>query len=79
MNDGICKDMDGAKCAGDYCDYWDHEEQSCSIALESKLRVEILRATLARMGKPTSDTEEVDAFQKLSRHMNIVEGTSTKQ
>jgi len=33
MSGGICKDMKGAKCAENYCDYWDPEKQRCSIAV----------------------------------------------
>lgn len=33
MSGGICKDMNGAKCAENYCDYWDAEKQRCSIAI----------------------------------------------
>jgi len=34
MSGGICKDMNGAKCAENYCDYWDPEEQRCIIAIK---------------------------------------------
>lgn len=48
---GICIYMGGAKCAEQYCDFWDHEEQKCSIALETIRRAGLLGIFIKEFGK----------------------------
>ena len=33
MSGGICKDLNGAKCAENYCDYWDAKKGKCIKAV----------------------------------------------
>jgi len=46
---GICPHMQGAKCAMEYCDYWNSLEQGCSLALESHKRTKILNLVLNKV------------------------------
>ena len=79
MELSICVQMKGYKCALQFCDFWNDELQICSLALESKLRAEILTTTLEQVKSVVSYKEEAESLQKLTRLMNFVEGTQTKQ
>jgi len=75
---GVCVQMKGSKCAGTFCDYWDDEEQKCALALECKMRVEILRNILEQSKEAAANKEDAESFQKMVRQLNIVEPTMTK-
>jgi hypothetical protein len=57
--------MDGKKCAMEYCDYWNYEEQMCSLALESIKRVEILNMALKNANTKSRD-ELTELIRKIS-------------
>jgi hypothetical protein len=71
---GICVKMNGAKCAEEYCDYWNREEQICTDALIAKLRVELLKTLLKKKTTPKKELE------KALKDMNLalVPGNKTK-
>jgi len=75
---GICVKMNGAQCAGKYCDYWDDERQACSEALESKMRVEILHGVLEQKKEEDIQKTESESFKRMVRQLNIVNPTLTK-
>jgi len=76
---GICPKMKGAKCAEKYCDFWNGEEQTCSLALESKLRTEILQTLLEKARKIESKAKDVEKINQLAAKMNIVSSPDTLQ
>ncbi len=79
MANGICKYMDGAQCAENYCDFYDAEEQTCLPALEVRKRVEILNKMLATMEEKENKKQDIDEAKKLARDFNFVSGPDTRQ
>jgi hypothetical protein len=75
---GICVKMNGAVCAGKYCDYWDDEEQICSEARECKLRVEILSDTLEQKKEEDFQKTESKAFKDVAVRLILANPTMTK-
>lgn len=73
MSEGICVYMKGDKCATNYCDLWNNEHQSCSKALESHRRVEILTMVLTKAEELVMEVKEKDDLMKVVRELNIVE------
>ena len=70
---GICKEMNGEKCAMEYCDYWNEEEQACSTALESHARVKILNLLLEKVEKLIYDAKDKEELTKIIKDLNIVD------
>jgi len=75
----ICPHMNGNKCATKYCDYWDHEEQRCSLALESSKRVDLLNMVLEKAEELLMDVKEKEALMKVVEKLNIVGASKTLQ
>lgn len=75
----ICPSMDGKKCATIYCDYWDHEEQRCSLALESHKRVELLNAVLEKAEELLMNVKEKEDLAKIVQELNIISVSKTLQ
>jgi hypothetical protein len=75
----ICPHMNGKKCATEYCDYWNHEEQRCSLALESSKRVELLDMVLEKANELLMDVKEKEALMKIVKELNIVSASKTLQ
>jgi hypothetical protein len=75
----ICPSMDGKKCATTYCDYWDHEEQRCSLALESHKRVELLNAVLEKAEELLMNAKEKEDLAKIVKEFNIISVSKTLQ
>ena len=76
---GICPHMNGKKCAMEYCDYWNREEQICSLALESRRRSEIFRTTLNKAKKLTADVKDSEELMELTKKLILVAGSKTMQ
>ena len=76
---GICPKMNGMKCALAYCDYWNDHEQSCSAALESHKRVEVLNLILERLEELLVDVKDKESLRKLVSELNIINPISTIQ
>ena len=75
----ICPQMNGKKCATIYCDFWDNEEQSCSLALESRKRVELLDAVLKKAEKLLMNAKEKEDLAKIVQEFNIISVSKTLQ
>ena len=75
----ICPKMNGKKCAAIYCDFWDHEEQICSLALESRKRVELLNAILEKAEELLMDVKEKEDLAKIVQELNIINVSKTLQ
>ena len=75
----ICPRMDGKKCASIYCDLWNDEEQTCSLALESHKRVKILDNILDRTEKLTTNTKEKEDLARVMQGFNVVNINRTLQ
>lgn len=75
----ICPHMQGNKCAETYCDYWDDEEQRCSLALESHKRVELLDMVLKKAEELLIDVKEKEDLIKVIQELNIVSASKTMQ
>jgi ABC-type uncharacterized transport system ATPase component len=71
--------MNGKKCAMEYCDFWDHKKQICSLALESRRRSEIFRIILSKANKLALDAKDSEELMKLTQELIIVAGTKTLQ
>jgi hypothetical protein len=71
--------MNGNKCATEYCDYWDHEEQKCSLALESSKRVELLDMVLEKANELLMNAKEKEDLMKVVKELNIVSMSKTIQ
>lgn len=69
---GICVKMDGKKCAMEYCDFWNHEEQICSLALESRKRIEVLNIALRKAEKILMDAKEEEDLMTIIKDLNII-------
>lgn len=76
---GICPTMSGKKCAMEYCDFWDREEQICSLALESRRRAKILRTILDKAKKLVLDAKDSEELTELTKKLIIVAGSKTIQ
>lgn len=76
MNENVCPRMNGAKCAGDWCDLWDHENQKCLKAIEVELRVEILRRTVEITELQREEVETKQKVEKFKREKNVVDGSN---
>lgn len=77
MNNNICPKMNGAKCAGRYCDLWDDENQCCLEAFEVKLRVDILKRKLSQMEHEENELQKEQDIEKFKARKNVVEPDST--
>jgi len=69
---GVCIHMNGAKCAGNYCDYWNSEKQICSLSLESKLKVELFEERIRLINKEKEKIKNKNALKKFKKKFNIV-------
>lgn len=69
---GICVKMGGKKCAMEYCDFWNHEEQICSLALESRKRIETLNIVLKKAEKVLMDAKEEEDLMTIIKDLNII-------
>jgi len=76
---GICPHMKGEKCAERYCDYWNPEEQRCSLALESQKRVELLDMVLEKAEKMLMNAKDKEDLVKLIQKFNLVSASKTIQ
>lgn len=76
---GICPTMNGKKCAMEYCDFWNREEQICSLALESNKRVEILTTILNRAQELALDAKNSEELMGLTKELLMVAGSKTIQ
>ena len=76
---GICPRMNGKKCAMEYCDFWNHEEQICSLALESNKRVEILTAILNKAEELALNAADGKELMELTKELIVVAGSKTIQ
>lgn len=75
MNNNICPKMNGQKCAGNYCDLWDDEEQMCLEALEVSIRVEILKRKLRETESQEEEVRTQEEIEEFKRKRNVVEGS----
>ena len=75
----ICAQMDGKKCAMEYCDFWDSEEQMCSLALESHKRVEILKTILARAKELVLNAKDEKELTALTKKLVMIAGSKIIQ
>jgi hypothetical protein len=75
----ICPHMNGKKCAAIYCDYWNHEEQRCSLALESHKRVELLDTILEKAEELLMNAKEKEDLAKIVKELNIISVSKTLQ
>ena len=76
---GICTKMNGTPCAADYCDYWNNNEQACSIALESRKRVELLNLFIQKAEELADDVKDRDELKALIKEFNIVDPVKAVQ
>lgn len=79
MSDGICTRMKGGKCAENYCDYWDDENQICSEALLVKRKVEILDRIAAYIDDIVTKIEKEKSIMDFIKDKNIVEVSKSRQ
>ena len=75
----ICAQMDGKKCAMEYCDFWDREEQMCSLALESHKRVEILKTILTKAEELALNAKDGKELMELTKELIMIAGSKTIQ
>ncbi len=75
--EGICVYMGGSQCAENYCDMWNNEHQSCSKALESHRRVEILTMILERADDLVANAKDKEELMKVVKDLNIVKSNGT--
>jgi len=76
---GICPKMNGAQCAENYCDFWDSDELVCSIALESRKRVELLNLLIEKIEKSSGDAESKENIINMIKELNLVKAVNTIQ
>lgn len=76
---GVCVKMNGAKCAEDYCDYWDHGELCCSSALESRKHVELLDMMLEKAQELLNKVQDRKELERVIKELNIVDVSNTIQ
>jgi len=75
----ICPHMSGAKCANEYCDYWDSEEQACSLALLAHKQSELLNMVLAKAEEQLLNTKDKKEIMELIKNFNIIRVSKTLQ
>ncbi len=68
----ICKDMNGNKCAMEYCDFWNDKLQICNLALESKLNVDVAARKLKKIRAKTTKNKESGEAKEYSAKHNLV-------
>jgi len=71
--------MDGKKCAMEYCDFWNHEEQMCSLALESHKRVEILKTISEKAEELALNAKDSKDLMELTKELIMVTASKTMQ
>jgi len=76
---GICPKMNGKKCAENYCEFWDHDELACTLALESRKRVELLNLLLDKAEELADDVKDKEHLKELIKELNVVNTISTVQ
>jgi len=76
---GICVHMNGALCALQYCDYYNNEEQKCSLALESHARAEVAMRLLEKMEDLLSNVKDKESAMGIMRELNVVFGPKILQ
>ena len=76
---GICPRMNGAQCAMNQCEWWNHDELACSTALESCKRVELLNLLIDKVEKLADDVEDKERLKKIIGELNIINPVSTIQ
>lgn len=76
---GICVHMNGAKCALEYCDYYNGASQKCTLALESKMKVELLSARIKEAREKASKEKKLKSAKGYMAERNIVKQVKTLQ
>lgn len=74
---GICVYMNGDRCAMNYCDMWNNEYQSCSKALESHRRVEILTTILERADDLVAKAQDKEELMRIVKDLNVIRPSNT--
>lgn len=77
--DNVCPKMNGSKCAMEYCDFWNLDEQKCSVALESHKRVELMNTLLKHVDELRFVAEDKGRLEELIKKLNIVNPVSIMQ
>jgi hypothetical protein len=75
----ICPHMNGEKCAGEYCDYYDRYRQKCSLAIECKLNVELLAKRVKKNRAVASQKKRDQEIRDYMTKKNIVPTRRTVQ
>lgn len=68
--------MNGQKCAGNYCDLWDDNEQRCLEAIEVSLRVEILNRKVHQIESQEEEARTQEEINEFKAKRNVVEGST---
>jgi hypothetical protein len=76
---GICPKMNGAQCGMEYCEFWNDDELACSIALESRKRVELLNLLIEKAEELIGDAKSKEDLIKTINELNIVSPIKTLQ
>lgn len=76
---GICVHMNGALCAMQYCDYYNYDQQKCSLAIESQARAEVAMKLLEKLEELLADAKDEDSVKKIIKELNVVFGPKTLQ
>lgn len=75
MNNNICPKMNGQKCAGNYCDLWDDEDQRCLEAIEVSIRVDILKRKLREAESREEESRTQEEIEDFKLKKNVVESS----
>jgi hypothetical protein len=75
----ICKDMNGAKCAEEHCDYWCMVRQKCIKAVKDKLTVELLTQSVLKNRKARAAAKKREDHDGYKNKRNIVDPVKTIQ
>jgi len=76
---GICPKMNGSKCGMNQCEFWNHDELACTIALESHKRVELLNLLIEKAEELIGDAKSKEDLIKVIRELNVVDPIKTLQ
>lgn len=61
-NCGICPIMNGNKCALNYCDFYEEEDQICSKASLTKKRLGLLKKVEIKLEELIDSAKDKDVF-----------------
>jgi hypothetical protein len=70
--------MKGDKCAFNYCDFYDEEEQACAEAVLVKKQLAVIRTAENEFNRVIEQARmDEDTYKKMVKNVNVMAGNGT--